>query len=41
MRRVPFWLPPLVALPLLLLGLWLWSDQGMLVRLVDFIGSCF
>ena len=40
MRRIPLWLPPLAALPLLLLGLWLWRDQGALVRLADFIGSC-
>lgn len=41
MRPIPLWLPPLLALPLLMLGAFLWWDQGARVRLADFIASCF
>jgi hypothetical protein len=40
-RRIPLWLLPAASVPLLLAGLWLWRDQGALIALGDFIGSCF
>jgi hypothetical protein len=35
------WLLPLAALPLLLVGLWLWTRQGELVWLTSFLSYCF
>jgi len=40
MRASPALLVPLAALPLLLAGLWLWRDQGLLVALSGFIATC-
>lgn len=41
MRRVPHWVLPAACAPLLAAGLWLWRDQGALIAIGDFIGSCF
>lgn len=41
MRRALPWLAPLAAAPLLLLGLWLWRDQGARIWLSDFAAACF
>ncbi len=41
MRCALPWLLPVAILPLLLLGLWLWSRQGELVWLSSFIAYCF
>ena len=39
--RTLAWLLPLAILPLLLLGLWLWTRQGELVWLTSFLAYCF
>lgn len=41
MKRALPWLVPLAMLPLALLGLWLWRDQGAMIWLTGFIAYCF
>jgi hypothetical protein len=41
MRRALPWLAPLAALPLALLGLWLWDAQATPIWLSDFFAACF
>jgi hypothetical protein len=40
MKGAALWLLPLGVLPLLLLGLWLWREQGAMVWLSGFIAYC-
>ena len=35
------WIAPLIAAPLVGLGIWLWHDQGAMIALADFAAACF
>lgn len=41
MRRALPWLAPLIAAPILALGLVLWRDQGTRIAVSGFIATCF
>ncbi len=36
-----YWIAPLLAAPLVALGIWLWRDQGLMIALADFAAACF
>lgn len=41
MKRALPWLAPVALLPVLLLGLFLWRDQGTVIWLSDAFAACF